>query len=169
MATSPNSPTEQLEPIPATKQRKSRKPPQIKEAVIAHALLGTSNTQIAKELDINRATVASILSSAEINQHIEIGRSRAVSLIPRSLDVAEYRLSKNDGSMALGILRGTNVLQNQSVSGTQLNIQANTWITMRQQKQAENAQIVEFRVIEPAKQIETAPNSSNATQPTSKS
>ena len=163
MSTSPNAPQSQLEAIPAPKRRKSNKPPQIREAVIAHALLGTSNTKIAKELDINRATVASILSSAEINQHIESGRSRAVSLIPRSLDVVEYRLEKNDGSVALGLLRGTQVLQNQAV---QVNVQNNGAMTWLQVNQAKAENQPEQPVIEATTPASTTTSNSGSTPST---
>jgi hypothetical protein len=94
----------------------------LEASVIARHMLGQNNQQIAKDLDIHCTTVANVLSSEEMQKTVEYGRSRAVSLIPRSLDVAEYRLGKNDGSMALGILRGTKVLQNeQVVSNTQNN------------------------------------------------
>jgi hypothetical protein len=153
----PDTPAEQLQPIAAPRKRKSIKSPVVKQAVIAHALLGATNLQIAKDLQIDRATVRNILSSTEINHHIEVGRSRAVSLIPRSLDVAEYRLSKNDGSMALGILRGCNVLQNQVLTANQTNIVANTWVMMRQQKQAELATTQEIAATAPDEDQQSDP------------
>lgn len=143
MNTSPDSPPSDLQPIRATKQRRSLKDPVVKQAVIAHALLGANNSQIAKHLDIDRSTVKAILSATEIQQQVELGRSRAISLIPRSLDVIENRLEKNDGNVAISLLRGTNVLMNQSLTVNQNNIQANTWITMRSQRQAEEKQIIE--------------------------
>lgn len=97
-------------------QRKSRKAPAIQTAVVAKYLTGESKSQISRDLGIAHNTVTAILSAQEINEQVKIGRSRAALLIPRSLDVAEYRLSKNDGSMALGILRGTKVLVNEQLT-----------------------------------------------------
>jgi len=161
-----NTPTEQLQPPRATKQRRSTKHPTIQTAVIAKALIGESKTNIAKDLEITRGTVTAILNQTDIAHQVEIGRSRAVSLIPRSLDVAEYRLSKNDGSMALGILRGTQVLQNQPIIANQLNMQANVWLQMKEQKNAERAIILEA---EPASTTSEAGLHNSSAQPSTNS
>jgi hypothetical protein len=137
-----NAIPEQLEPRRATIKHKSIKPPSVQAAIIAKHAMGETKTQIAKDLDISRSTVHTILSSSDIEQQVLLGRSRAVSLIPKSLDVAEYRLSKNDGSMALGLLRGTQVLVNQPITANQTNIQANTWIQMRVERDKEALPLV---------------------------
>jgi hypothetical protein len=138
-----DSPTSDSQPITAPKRRKSSKPPLVQQAVIANALLGASNLQIAKDLNIDRATVKRILSSTDIQHHIEIGRSDCVRMIPKSVRVIRQRLEKGSETAALSILRGTQVLQNQPITVNQNNIQANTWITMRQQRSNEETQIIE--------------------------
>jgi DNA-binding MarR family transcriptional regulator len=142
---SQNTIPEQLEAPRAAKQRRSIKSPQVKEAVIAHALIGASNTQIAKDLQIDRATVKNILTSAEIQQHIEVGRSDCVRMIPQSVRVIRQRLEKGSETAALSVLRGTQVLVNQQIASVTNNFQANTWLVMKQQKQAEQAQVIEVQ------------------------
>lgn len=58
-------------------------------------------------------------------------------MIPTSVRVIERKLEKNSETAALAILRGTQVLTNQPSTVNQMNIQANTWIQMRQQRDAE--------------------------------
>lgn len=96
----------------------------LETAVLAKHMAGENMTQIAKDLGANPVTISAVLNSEEMLKYVEYGRSRAVSLIPKSLDVAENRLAKNDGSMALGILRGTKVLQNEQVVNNTTNIAA---------------------------------------------
>lgn len=62
------------------------------------------------------ATVAKVLSQSELATMVNEGRSSVVELIPRSVRVADYRLSKNDGNVAMGILRGTGVLRQDAVN-----------------------------------------------------
>lgn len=136
-----NTPTNALpsdsQPVPATKRRKSMKPAVVQAAIIARSAIGDSKSQIAKDLNVSRGTVYSVLSGNEIEQEQLIGRSRCVRLIPTSVDVIEKRLEKGSETAALAILRGTNVLMNQPIAATTNNYQANTWITMQAQKAAE--------------------------------
>src|SRR5215472_1878057 len=105
---------EQLQPIRQPMKRiKGNKT--LESIIVAKHVAGETKTQIAEDLNTDRNLIARVLNDSEVLQYVEYGRSRAVSLIPKSLDVAEYRLAKNDGSMALGILRGTKVLQNEPV------------------------------------------------------
>ncbi len=120
---------------------RSVKPTVVKTEVISRHLQGDNNSLIARELDISRPTVQRILAESEIDTIVREGRSRAIMLIPRSLDVVENRLEKNDGSIAISLLRGTNVLMNQALTVNQNNIQANTWITMRAQRSNEETQL----------------------------
>lgn len=112
-----NAPAEQLQPTTArafkSQTLSSAKPTTVQTAVITKYAQGESKTQIATDLDISRNTVYSILSSNEIEQHVLEGRSRVVSLIPKAIRAVENRLDKNDGSVAIGLLRGTQVLVNQ--------------------------------------------------------
>lgn len=133
-----NSPPNAAQPHRAIKARKSNKAPLLQTAVIAKYSSGESKSSIANDLGMHRNTVASILADSEIQQIVLQGRSRAISLIPRSLDVCEYRLNKNDGNVALSILRGTQVLVNQQLAGNTTN---NFAIMLSQLKQADEPEI----------------------------
>ena len=109
-------PQTQLQPITGRKYLRVKGNPALEGAVIAKFAAGQSKTSIANDLGVHRNVIANVLNEGEIQQYIDYGRNRAVSLIPRSLDVAEKRLDKCDGSMAIAILRGTKVLQNESVT-----------------------------------------------------
>ena len=115
----------------------------VKTAVIAKYSSGESKAQIAKDLSIAPHTVRTILNDSELTSMIQMGRSDCVQMIPRSVRVIGARLAKGSETAALAILRGTQVLQNQPVATTTNNIQANTWITMRSQRQAEEKQVIE--------------------------
>jgi DNA-binding IclR family transcriptional regulator len=119
----------------------------VQQAVLANALIGASNSQIAKDLNIDRATVKRILSASDMQHHIEIGRSDCVRMIPKSVRVIRQRLEKGSETAALSILRGTQVLINQPLTVNQSNIVANTWITMRAQKAAEAQQTLDVTPI----------------------
>jgi hypothetical protein len=114
---SQNATTELLEPVLAAQVNprlgKSIKPPMVQAAVIAKYSNGESKTQIANDLGMGRNTVTAILSQSEIEQYVLEGRSKVVSLIPKAIRAVENRLDKNDGSVAIGVLRGTQVLVNQ--------------------------------------------------------
>lgn len=137
MSTSPNAPQSQLQAIPATKRRRSTKPTTVQNAVIAKYAAGEPKLQIAKDLQMARGTIDSILNASEIEQHLLEGRSDCIRMIPRSVRVMSDRLAKGSETAALAILRGTQVLQNQAV---QVNVQNNgamTWLQVNQAK-AEN-------------------------------
>ena len=105
----------QLEPVQARKARNSTKPPVLQAAVIAKYAEGRNKSQIAQDLGMHRNTVASILNDGEIQQYVQESRSRCVSLAPAAVDAIEYRIKeKMDGNIALGLLRGVQVLSNQS-------------------------------------------------------
>lgn len=125
---------EQPQAIPVRKQRKSRQDALTQTAVIARYALKESKSKIAKDLGLARNTVSTILSAPEIEQHVLAGRSRAISMIPRALDAVEYRITeKRDGNVALGILRGTQVLVNQQIGQSTTN---NFAVMIAQLKQA---------------------------------
>jgi hypothetical protein len=77
---------------------------------------GDNKSQIASDLNISRGTVYAILSQSDIEQQVLEGRSRVVQLIPKAIAAVENRLAKNDGSVAIGVLRGTQVLVNQQAT-----------------------------------------------------
>jgi len=170
MAEQQNTPQQQLQPTQQRKYRRVKNIPVLEAAAIAKFSAGECKSDIAKDLGVHRNTIAGILNASEIQQHIEYGRSRAVSLIPKSLDVAEYRLNKNDGSMALGILRGTQVLVNQQIAQSTTN---NFAVMIAQLKQDRSAEPGASELLTPAAAIEVQPstttNSGQAlTKPASK-
>jgi hypothetical protein len=133
MSTAANTLPSDSQPVPAKKRRKSIKPPNVQAAILAKYSMGESKTKIAKDLQISRTTVWELLKADETERIVLEGRSRAIGYIHKSLDVIENRLNKNDGSVAISLLRGTQVLNNQPVTVNQNNYQANTWITMKAQ------------------------------------
>jgi len=103
-------------------QRQSIKPATVKQAVLAKAMLGDSNTQIAKDLEIDRSTVRTILSQADFQRHASEVRSDIVLSgdLWRARRVMRTRLNKGSESAAVAMLRGFNVLRmdnNLHVSG----------------------------------------------------
>jgi len=136
--------TAQLEPIMRTTQRtksyKSRKPADVQQAVITKASLGDTNSQIARDLGIARTTVASILSPAEISQHVEEIRSDFVLAgdLWKARKVMRQKLDKGSESAATTILRGFNVLQsNPKVEVNVLNVGAQAYAQRMQARELE--------------------------------
>jgi len=82
----------------------------LKVAIQAKSLVGVSNAQIARDLSMSDNTVRKVLNSEELASMREVGRSRVAGMIPRSLDVYQYRLDRNDKDVATQVLKGTGVL-----------------------------------------------------------
>lgn len=91
----------------------SNKSPVIKGAVVAKALAGESNTQIANDLGISRPTVYRILNEAEFADLMAQGKSGIFSLIPKSVKALEMALDKGDCSEAKNILRNVGLMQSE--------------------------------------------------------
>jgi len=64
---------------------KSKKSPAVKAAVVAKHVTGSSNSQIARDLEISRPTVIRILSEAEIDTFVQQGRAGLYDLIPAAV------------------------------------------------------------------------------------
>jgi len=109
---------------PTKKYLRVKGNPTLETAVIAKFAAGQNKSQIANDLGVHRNVIANVLNESEVQQYIDYGRNRAVSLIPRSLDVVEHRLEKNDGTVACQVLRGVKVFQNESVVNNTTNIAA---------------------------------------------
>jgi hypothetical protein len=161
-----NSLTSDSQPILATlipqlgftHQRRSRKPPHVKQAVLAKAMIGTSNNQIAKDLDIDPSTVKAILNSSQIQEHVQHLRSDMVlnGDLVKSVRVMRQKLNKGSESAATTILRGFNVLQsNPKVEINIANIGAQSYAQRMMTKQLES----ETAPVE-GKTIEVQPESS---------
>lgn len=124
--------------VPAKKQRTSIKPPALKQAVIAKAMINTSNRQIARDLDIDASTVKAILSASEIQAHVQEVRSAFIvnNDLWKAKKVICAKLAKNSESAATTILRGFNVLQTRP----EINVQNNYAASYMQIVQAERAE-----------------------------
>lgn len=128
----------QSQTIVARKPRRSNKPPLVKAAVIAKAMLGTSNTQIAEDLDINRNTVRAILSESELQQHVKEVRSDLVlgGDLWKARKVMREKLEKGSESAATSILKGFNVLQTRPEVSVNVNL-AQNWLVIKEAEQGE--------------------------------
>lgn len=126
------------QPVPAKKQRRSIKPPSLKAAVAAKAMIGTSMSQIARDLDINHATVRAILNEQDMHRHVQEVRSAFVfeDKLWKAKDVICAKLDSNSESAATTILRGFNVLQTRP----EINVQNNYAASYMQIIQAERAE-----------------------------
>ena len=125
-------------------QRHSRKPPHVKQAVLAKAMIGTSNNQIAKDLDIDPSTVKAILNSSQIQEHVQHLRSDMVlnGDLVKSVRVMRQKLNKGSESAATTILRGFNVLQsNQPKVEVNMNFNAQNYSQRMQQRQADSIEV----------------------------
>jgi len=111
----------QLEPIPANlpqqaiskNQRRSVKPTMVKTAVLAKTIAGDNMSKIAKDLDIDRSTVRTILSASDIQQSVEAIRSEMVLdgdllLTRRNL---RRKLESGSESVTLAVARGYGILK----------------------------------------------------------
>jgi hypothetical protein len=128
--------TQQIKP---KRPRKSIKSGMVKETVIAKALLGDSNSKIARDLDIDRSTVKTILSATDFQQHIEEIRSDVVLTgdLWLARNVLHDKLVKGSESAATTMLRGFNVLRaNAETTVNVLNNGAMTWIQLSNEKRA---------------------------------
>lgn len=93
--------------IPATRPRRSVKPPQLKAAVITRRVQNQSKRKIAKDLGITRNTVATILEESHIEQHLQAFQVESVGLVPASLQVYRDRLAKGSEFVATKVLENT--------------------------------------------------------------
>jgi len=136
----------QLEVIPVKKQRRSFKPPALKEAVIAKAMLQTSNAQIARDLAIDPSTVKAILNASEIQAHVQEVRSAFVTdnKLWKAKKVICAKLDKGSESAATTILRGFNVLQ----ARPEITVQNNYAASYMQIIQAERAEDVADKTLQ---------------------
>lgn len=100
-----SNPLPPAEPNYSKSQRKSRKPPAVKTAVIAKRAQGQNITSIAKDLGITRNTTRTIIQESDIDRQIQSGQLQSLDLIPEALRVARVRLGKDSETMAIEVLR----------------------------------------------------------------
>lgn len=121
----------------------ARKPLSVQTAVVARKTLGESNSKIAKELDIARGTVVSILDSSGFNAALEFGRVRVHRMIPKACDELEYGLKRHQLAASLAILNGTGVLRPANEQTTHVNVQM--LVQIQSQSRAIVAEIMEIQ------------------------
>jgi len=110
----------------ATKRRstkgKSTKPEPVKAAVIARTVQGESKSKIARDLEIDRATVRRIIDASEISRIVEEGKSECYGMVPKSVSNIEAAVNQGDVKASFGILKGTGVLKNGNSNGNQVHV-----------------------------------------------
>lgn len=146
MSSSVDDVQDHLQAIPGKKQRRSTKPVELKNEVIAMAMRESSNAQIARDLGIDRSTVKTILSAGEIQQHVNEVRSAFIvnNDLWKAKKVICAKLAKNSESAATTILRGFNVLQTRP----EINVQNNYAASYMQIIQAERAEDVADKTLQ---------------------
>lgn len=101
----------------------SIKPPAVQALVIAKSLNGDSKRQIAEDLGIARDTVTKILSSAEIDQYVNEGKSELIRLIPDSVTALKKAIHAGKTTEeAQLVLRSTGVLAPEQNSNFTANV-----------------------------------------------
>ena len=103
---------------PARHGRRSNKPPAVKAAVINRAAAGFSKTRIARELGLSRPTVNVILNETEIAEVIQQGKSDAVRMVPKAINVFNHALENNNARVATSVLTGVGVLKSEANGGS---------------------------------------------------
>lgn len=93
------------------KRRKTNKPVAVQAAVIAESMMGKSNSQISRDLEIHRDTVAVILSQAELGRLRNVGITRCHQMIESASDTMETAIKTGDIAASTTILKGTGVLK----------------------------------------------------------
>jgi hypothetical protein len=98
----------------------SRKPQVLKTATVAKALAGESNAKIARDLGMNRNTVAAILEESELSHLVESAKSTLYGLLPKSVQNIDRALSakKPDVDTAKWLLERTGVVQSDQVANS---------------------------------------------------
>jgi len=88
----------------------SSKPPAVKAAVALKRGEGKSKAQIAREMRIDRETVARILAEPEISEAVEASWLRCVAMLPKAERAVERQLETGDGDLGLRFLEKSGVL-----------------------------------------------------------
>ncbi|GEM_PF-5008214 len=96
----------------------SKKPESVKQAVVSKRLQGESKRQIARDLEIGRATVDNILDESQVEAALAQWRRDYLQLVPTALRVTKQFLEDGERNApidkdvfngALQILKGTGV------------------------------------------------------------
>jgi transposase-like protein len=96
----------------------STKPPAVKAAAIARYVEGRSKAEIARELQIDRETVARILGEPGIKEAVEASRVRCMALLPKAERAVQRQLDEGDGDLGLRLLEKSGVLNGERGTAT---------------------------------------------------
>ena len=93
------------------KSAKSRKSEAAKAVVLARSAAGASNSQIAREMGIDRETVSRILSEPEIAAVIQQAKNDVIRMVPKAVGVVDDALDEKNAKVAMSVLTGVGVLK----------------------------------------------------------
>src|SRR2546423_12344019 len=88
--------------------------------VVTRRIAGESIRQIARTEDIDRATVANILSQPELKSVLDITNSDLHRLLPKAVKAIEANLEAYDSRTAIAVLKGMQVFKPKSQSVVEL-------------------------------------------------
>jgi hypothetical protein len=106
----------------ACTQKSSRKPPAIKNEVIARRVLGQTKTRIAKDLGIAINTASSIIDLSGVDRMLDSARLGCAGLAQKAVTVVDEKLDKKSESAAFRLLEGVGVLGGKESGGGTTNI-----------------------------------------------
>jgi hypothetical protein len=112
--------TQVIEQPKQVKRPRSIMAPSVKAAVLVSRANGISKRKIARDLHVSRPTIDVILKESNLDQQIESGRLGCANLIPKSIDVVNFRLEKNDLNAALAILNPLVLRNEQGATGKRM-------------------------------------------------
>jgi transposase len=113
----------------------TRKPESVKNAVVAKRLQGDSKRQIARDLDIHRATVDNILDESQVEEALAQCRRDYLQLAPTALNVVKKALAqatdaqeidRDQVGTALQVLKGTGIHEERTRSRSDVRITDHT-------------------------------------------
>ncbi len=91
-------------------------PKPVQDRVVAKAIEGKSNRQVAREEGMDNHTVGKILSQREVQERLAGYRQELLGKVPKALKVYDYHLVRNDQRVATAVLEGTQALVKRSES-----------------------------------------------------
>ncbi len=79
-------------------------------AIITARARGDSKASISREVHSSRDTVAKVLNEADFDKRVEEGRFKVIDLVEDAIAGIKLACAKGDGSTAIRLLEGVNVL-----------------------------------------------------------
>lgn len=102
-------------------RKSTRKSPAVQTAIIAKRVQGASVAQIARDLDISRNTVTSIVELSTVEQQIEQYRKDAVALAPLAIKAVSNQIESGDGDLGLRLLDRIGVIGEDAIDTVRRN------------------------------------------------